>query len=167
MSKPIPSTSSRSALAWIPHVLSQLHKNPPSSRRSLPRRGVGTRGTRGTKGQGVLGSGNVELRVVTFQEGREDVKAFMLHLCGGGNGHPKLERSHMCSHTDQQRHIIGMWCGPELYKAVEKDYMILHIHVVWHFSTSCSKPISVAGSRSRKSPVVGQPTSVTTHLSLS
>lgn len=46
---------------------------------------------------------------------------------------PMLERSHICSHTPQQRQITGTWCTPELSKAVEKGYVILHIHEVWHF----------------------------------
>ena len=44
-----------------------------------------------------------------------------------------LERSYICSHTDQQRQITGTWCTSELEKAVEKGYQILKIHEVWHF----------------------------------
>ena len=46
---------------------------------------------------------------------------------------PMLERSNICTHTDQQRQITGTWCTPELEKAVEKGYTILKIHGVWHF----------------------------------
>ena len=46
---------------------------------------------------------------------------------------PMLERSYICNHTNQQRQITGTWCTPELEKAVEKGYIILKIHEVWHF----------------------------------
>ena len=46
---------------------------------------------------------------------------------------PMLERSYVCHHTPEQRQITGTWCTPELEKAVEKGYQILHIHEVWHF----------------------------------
>ena len=46
---------------------------------------------------------------------------------------PMLERSNICTHTDQQRQITGTWCTSELEKAVEKGYTILKIHEVWHF----------------------------------
>ena len=46
---------------------------------------------------------------------------------------PMLERSHVCRHTQQQRQITGTWCTPELNKALEKGYQILHIHKVWDF----------------------------------
>ena len=46
---------------------------------------------------------------------------------------PMLERSHVCHHTVQERQIHGTWCTPELNKAVEKGFKILHIHEVWHF----------------------------------
>ncbi|XP_078355818.1 uncharacterized protein LOC144640593 [Oculina patagonica] len=46
---------------------------------------------------------------------------------------PMLERSHVCSHTVEQRQITGTWCTPELEMAVKKGYQILHIHEVWNF----------------------------------
>ena len=46
---------------------------------------------------------------------------------------PMLERSYVCNHNDKQRQILGTWCTPELEKAVEKGYQIIHIHEVWHF----------------------------------
>ena len=49
---------------------------------------------------------------------------------------PMLNRSALCSHTDEQRQITGTWCTPELEKTVEKGYRILHIHEVWHFEDS-------------------------------
>ena len=38
-----------------------------------------------------------------------------------------------CTHTDQERAILGTWCHVELMKAIEKGYEILKIHEVWHF----------------------------------
>ena len=40
-----------------------------------------------------------------------------------------------CTHTDQERAILGTWCHVELMKAIEKGYEILSIHEVWHFPT--------------------------------
>ena len=40
-----------------------------------------------------------------------------------------------CTHTDQERAILGTWCHVELMKAIEKGYEILKIHEVWHFPT--------------------------------
>ena len=44
-----------------------------------------------------------------------------------------LQRVHYCTHTDVQRMLRGTWCTPEIEKAVEKGYVIKHIHEVWHF----------------------------------
>ena len=38
-----------------------------------------------------------------------------------------------CTHTEQERAILGTWCHVELMKAIEKGYKILKIHEVWHF----------------------------------
>ena len=38
-----------------------------------------------------------------------------------------LERSRFCHHTDQERQITGTWCTPEIEKAVEMGYRIVHI----------------------------------------
>ena len=46
---------------------------------------------------------------------------------------PMLDRSFVCNHNEKQRQILGTWCTPELEKAVEKGYQIIHIHEVWHF----------------------------------
>ena len=40
-----------------------------------------------------------------------------------------------CTHSDQERSILGTWCHVELLKAIEKGYRILKIHEVWHFPT--------------------------------
>ena len=44
-----------------------------------------------------------------------------------------LSRSCECNHTSEQRMLRGTWCTPELDKAVELGYTIVHIHEVWHF----------------------------------
>ena len=46
---------------------------------------------------------------------------------------PLLQRTHYCQHTDAERMLRGTWCTPEIQKAVEKGYVIKHIHEVWHF----------------------------------
>ena len=38
-----------------------------------------------------------------------------------------------CTHSEQERAILGTWCHVELMKAIEKGYQILKIHEVWHF----------------------------------
>ena len=47
---------------------------------------------------------------------------------------PFHERSALCTHSDQQRQLRGTWCTPEIEKAVEMKYQLIHIHEVWHFS---------------------------------
>ena len=42
-------------------------------------------------------------------------------------------RSCKCSHSEEERAITGTWCTPELMKAVEKGYKILHVYEVHHF----------------------------------
>ena len=46
---------------------------------------------------------------------------------------PMLQRVHYCTHTDVERTLRGTWCTPEIEKALEKGYIIKHIHEVWHF----------------------------------
>ena len=38
-----------------------------------------------------------------------------------------------CTHSEQERSILGTWCHVELMEAIEKGYQILKIHEVWHF----------------------------------
>ena len=47
---------------------------------------------------------------------------------------PLLERSAHCNHTDQERQLRGTWCTPEIQKAVDMGYVLVHIHEVWHFA---------------------------------
>ena len=46
---------------------------------------------------------------------------------------PMLQRVHYCTHSDVERMLRGTWCTPELIKAIEKGYVIKHIHEVWNF----------------------------------
>ncbi|XP_068720877.1 uncharacterized protein [Montipora capricornis] len=46
---------------------------------------------------------------------------------------PLLEKTHACHHTDEERVLVGTWCTPELAMAVQKGYVIQHVHEVWHF----------------------------------
>ena len=38
-----------------------------------------------------------------------------------------------CTHTDQERAIRGTWCHVEVMKAIEKGYVVLNLHEVWHW----------------------------------
>ena len=38
-----------------------------------------------------------------------------------------------CTHTDQERAICGTWCHVEVVKAIEKGYVVLNLHEVWHW----------------------------------
>ena len=49
---------------------------------------------------------------------------------------PLHDKTWRCSHTPDQRALTGTWCTPELQKAVEKGYVLLTIHEVWHFPQS-------------------------------
>ena len=44
-----------------------------------------------------------------------------------------------CTHSDQERAILGTWCHVELMKAIEKGYEVLKIHEVWHFPQTTDK----------------------------
>lgn len=44
-----------------------------------------------------------------------------------------LEKSHHCPHYPEERLLGGYVVHPELVKAVEVGYHIVHVHVVWHF----------------------------------
>ena len=47
-------------------------------------------------------------------------------------------RSCTCHHTEEERAMVGTWCSPELQKAVEKGYQILHVYEVHHFAERLS-----------------------------
>ena len=38
-----------------------------------------------------------------------------------------------CTHSEQERAILGTWPHVELMKAIEKGYQVVKIHEVWHF----------------------------------
>jgi hypothetical protein len=38
-----------------------------------------------------------------------------------------------CTHSDEERAIIGTWCSNELLKAIDKGYHVEKIYEVWHF----------------------------------
>lgn len=38
-----------------------------------------------------------------------------------------------CTHTDDERAILGTWVSLELLKAIEKGYAVVKIYEVWHF----------------------------------
>ena len=44
-----------------------------------------------------------------------------------------------CTHSDQERAILGTWCHAELMKAIEKGYEVLKIHEVWHWHQTTDK----------------------------
>ena len=52
---------------------------------------------------------------------------------------PMLQRTHYCVHSDAERMLRGTWCTPEIEKAVEKGYVLIKIHEVWHFPESQRK----------------------------
>ncbi|XP_048008700.1 uncharacterized protein LOC125243250 [Megalobrama amblycephala] len=41
-----------------------------------------------------------------------------------------------CTHSDDERALTGTWVSIELLKAVEKGYVVVKLHEVWHFSQS-------------------------------
>ena len=47
-----------------------------------------------------------------------------------------------CTHTDQERAILGTWCHVELMKAIEKGYQVLEIHEVWHWEETTDQLFS-------------------------
>ena len=44
-----------------------------------------------------------------------------------------------CTHSDQERAILGTWCHVELMKVIEKGYEVLEIHEVWHWHQTTDK----------------------------
>ena len=47
-----------------------------------------------------------------------------------------------CTHTDEERAILGRWCHVELMKAIEKGYQVLEIHEVWHWEKTTNQLFS-------------------------
>ena len=46
---------------------------------------------------------------------------------------PMILRRCACTHSEEERAFTGTWCTPELMKALEKGYKILHVYEVFHF----------------------------------
>ncbi|XP_068742053.1 uncharacterized protein [Montipora capricornis] len=46
---------------------------------------------------------------------------------------PLHEKTLGCSHSREERCLIGTWCTPEILKAVEMGYEIERIYEAWHF----------------------------------
>ena len=44
-----------------------------------------------------------------------------------------------CTHTDEERAILGTWCHVELMKAIEKGYEVLEMHEVWHWEETTNE----------------------------
>lgn len=38
-----------------------------------------------------------------------------------------------CNHTDEERSFNGVWCSPELYKAIDMGYRVLELFEVYHY----------------------------------
>ena len=51
---------------------------------------------------------------------------------------PLLDKVAECHHADAQRAFTGSWCTSELTKTLEKGYVIVHVHEVWHFPQRCA-----------------------------
>ena len=47
-----------------------------------------------------------------------------------------------CTHTDEERAILGTWCHVELMKAIEKGYKVMEIHEVWHWDETTDELFS-------------------------
>ena len=47
-----------------------------------------------------------------------------------------------CTHTDEERAILGTWCHVELMNAIEKGYQVLEIHEVWHWEETTDQLFS-------------------------
>ncbi|XP_055345065.1 uncharacterized protein LOC129592933 [Paramacrobiotus metropolitanus] len=41
-----------------------------------------------------------------------------------------------CTHTNDERVLVGTWCSPELHAAIDRGYVVKKIFEVWHFEQS-------------------------------
>jgi hypothetical protein len=48
----------------------------------------------------------------------------------------ELENNEECNHTDEQRSLTGVWCSPELNKAIEMGYEVSKVYEVYHWEDS-------------------------------
>ncbi|XP_067669969.1 uncharacterized protein [Haliotis asinina] len=58
------------------------------------------------------------------------LKFALCHTCA------ETEQQKPCQHTNEERCFIGIWCLPELLKALEKGYKILKVYEVYHWEES-------------------------------
>ncbi|XP_055856072.1 uncharacterized protein LOC129919242 [Episyrphus balteatus] len=56
----------------------------------------------------------------------------MFSLCRSCSDERNVES--LCSHTDEQRALVGTWVIDEVNKAVEKGYIILNIFEIWEYN---------------------------------
>ncbi|CAM5130676.1 unnamed protein product [Natator depressus] len=47
-----------------------------------------------------------------------------------------------CTHTDEERAILGTWCTVELNAAIAKGYVVAKIYEIWHFNEKSDKLFS-------------------------
>lgn len=56
------------------------------------------------------------------------------------------EQQEPCNHGIEDRALTGVWCTPEIVKAIEKGYQVLRIYEVYHYeSTSQYDPLTRTG----------------------
>ncbi|XP_043398255.1 uncharacterized protein LOC122464941 [Chelonia mydas] len=53
------------------------------------------------------------------------------------------EQREMCTHTDEERAILGTWCTVELNTAIAKGYVVAKIYEMWHFNEKSDELFSV------------------------
>lgn len=52
-----------------------------------------------------------------------------------------IQKSEKCIHIDSERIIEGVFCSPEISKAIERGYKIIDLFEVWHFQKDTESPI--------------------------
>jgi len=50
------------------------------------------------------------------------------------------EKCNNCTHTNEERSLIGTWTTDEVSKALEKGYKLMEIYEVWHFKEKKERP---------------------------
>ncbi|XP_065436103.1 uncharacterized protein LOC135979895 isoform X1 [Chrysemys picta bellii] len=54
----------------------------------------------------------------------------------------ETEQRETCTHTDEERAILGTWCTVELNAAIAKGYAVAKIYEIWHFNEKSDKLFS-------------------------
>ena len=49
------------------------------------------------------------------------------------------KKSHFCSHSPEERCLVGTWLTPELEEALRQGYVIQYVYEVWHFSNKSNE----------------------------